>query len=359
MVVANSIVYITAFDASRVYLAAITDGKQLWRYQLLDLSSYIVALQVGGDAVYLATETAIYAVNARTGQALWQFHPEAPLRFSFNNDLVYADATLYFGTVEQVIALDAVSGKPRWSYRFSDNYQSAYSPFAPLLAAGSGLLYLFLTTSPYVAGPAVTALDARLGTVRWQIQELDATTLASFAAPLVGANGVLYRPLRSDVAALDAGTGSVLWTIPVGVPGQPRPIGMSLDAQRLYVTGGGWIQAFDLSTSHLVWSTKQLKGTAPSVGPVVSGGVVYVATRTTFTGYGHSLFGPPPRAPHWLYAFDAATGRLLRMLQDNDSSFEPDLLAADGTRLYVAGSRSFAAADATAQGKPDLYALGV
>jgi outer membrane protein assembly factor BamB len=272
---------------------------------------------------------------------------------------VYADATLYFSTDEQVVALDAVSGKPRWSYRFSANYQSPYSPYAPSLVAAPGSLYLFLSTSPYVAEAAVTALDARLGTVRWQIQETDATTFASFAAPLIGANGVIYRPIRTGVAALDAGTGSVLWTIPFGVPGQPRPTGMSLDAQRLYVTGAGWIQAFDLSTSRPVWSTKQLQGGAPPVRPVVSGGVVYVATHTTFTGYGHSIFGPAPRAPHWLYAFDAPTGRLLRMLQDNDSSFEPVFLAADGTRLYVAGSRSFAAADATAQGRPDLYALGV
>jgi outer membrane protein assembly factor BamB len=134
---------------------------------------------------------------------------------------------------------------------------------------------------------------------------------------------------------------------------------MALDARQLYVTGSGWAQAFDLATGKQVWSNAQLSGSMIRAGPVVSGGVVFIASGTTFTGYPRSLFGPSPRAPHWLYAFDAATGRLLRLLQDNDAAFEPTFLAANGARLYVAGSRTFLAGDATAQDEPNLYALGV
>lgn len=365
MVVSNGTVYLAAVDASRPYVAAIRGGAQLWRSQAPPPATYPVALRAGGDTVFLATTNPssswdIYAISATTGQMRWHYQSERRLQFNnADNDLVYRDGLLYLSSDEQVIALDAATGKPRWTYRYSDDPSSAYAPFAPVLVPGGGTLYLFLTTSPYVAGAAVTALDARQGAVRWRLQETNASTLAN-PPPVAADDGTAYRLVGQRVSALAGSTGAALWTVPVSVPGQPRPTGMTLDAWHLVVTGSGWIKAFDRETGQLAWSNERLAGSRVLTGPLASSGVVYVATLTPFTGYGYPLFfAPPPRSPHWLYAFDAATGHIVRMLQDSDSAFETTIIRADDEHLYVGGSRSFAAADESTRGGPLLYALGV
>lgn len=359
VVVVNGIVYVAAWSKPD-YVLAIQNGKQLWRYQTPDPAQNLTDFQAGGDAVYLAmttstapyTDNTIYALSARTGQELWRYHSA-----TFLSHLIYSHSLLYFSTLREIYALDARTGKLQWNYQFTDG--SPYSPFLfsdpSSLVAATGNLYLALWTRPYRAGTALLALDGRTGKVQWQLQEVGAKTFS-----LLVKNGVLYR--RSDiqnVSAFDANTGKTLWRIALNLPPSSSRYGMDADQNLLYLDEEGRLQAFDVNTGHLVWSSQQLEGRGFFIGPIVGNGVVYVGTEIPYTAYGHPFFGPPIRAPHWLYTFDAQSGKLIRMLQDNDSSFEPKVLALDNEHLYVSGSRSFLGADDTAEGMPELYALGV
>ena len=363
--VAGNIIFVRLANASSSDVAAVQGGKQLWRQTVAQSSDFIDGTCADGADVFVATDSSlgatgsrIHAFDARSGQSRWLFAAEAPLDGVIATArVVCANDMVYFSTRDQVQALDEATGKLLWRHRFTGDPKSAYGPFAPALVAGGGSVYLFLTTSPYVAGPAVTALDARTGTVRWQLQEVDASTLAAPVAPLL-ANEVIYRPLRSYIEALDVATGTRVWIASVSVLGRSNITGLSLDTRHLYVSGSGYTQALDLDTGQRVWQQSQLQGSQVRAGPVANGGIVYVATATPFTGYGHRLF-TPVRAPHWLYALDAANGRVVSMLQVNDASFEPTLIAADGDRLYVLGNRMFVGSDESASSKPDLYALGV
>ncbi|HEV7129612.1 MAG TPA: PQQ-binding-like beta-propeller repeat protein [Ktedonobacterales bacterium] len=402
MAVANGMVYLTVTGAARNFVAAIQNGRQVWRAQTADPPQYIRAIQVDGAAVVLVTDTAIYALNANTGQALWQYRAAEPIHLGVadgdlvyaagllyfstdeqiyaletstgqlawqyraaarihlgiaDGDLVYADGLLYYSTDEQVYALEVSTGQLAWSYRFSADSQSAYSPIAPVLVVGAGRVYLSLSTSPYVVEAAVTALDGRTGMVRWQVREEGASTITQ-PVLIVGDNGLLYRRVRDGVTALDATTGHVSWHIAVSAAGSYDSASMAADQQRLYLNVGGHIEAFDVSTGHLVWSSAALDGSRVMLGPMVSNGAIYVATATPVAPYGHALF-TPIRAPHWMYAFDASSGSIVRMPQENDATYEPEFLAVDETHLYVLGSRSFIGADESAKGEPELYALGV
>lgn len=365
MVVANGTVYTAAPELASNAVVAVQDGKQLWRYQTpgSDAGDLVIgAIQVGGDVVYVATYRVIHALNASTGQEIWQYHAETGIHLSgARNDLVYADATLYFTTSEQVCALDARTGQMQWTYRYTSDSASGYIPFPQTLVVASGSVYLSLITNSYAPQASLIALDSRTGTERWRLRDAATKAFMLLPSPIVTENGILYRATDRGIFALDTSTGNELWHLAAHLPQGSRTFSMSEDGHLLYVigmNGTGLLQTFDLSTGHPAWST-QVNGTTVTIGPTVSNGVLYVATFTPFTSYSRSLFGPPPSTPHWMYALDASSGRIVRMLQDYDPTFEPDVLAADDTHLYVAGSRSFVGGDNDANGEPDLYVLGV
>lgn len=374
MTVANGIVYLIAAGASGngLVVVAVRDGRRLWRYQMPDLTRNLSTWKVGGDAVYLAmatriapyTDNAIYAVNAHTGQELWQYRSETSI-----DHLASDNALLYFSTANEVHALDARTGKLQWSYQFSDG--SPYSPVEPSLVAASGNLYLALWTSPYRAGTSLLALDGRTGNVQWQLQEVGvrSSSLPGASSFLVE-NGVIYRPVNYSVpvpnakvgedqwhvtyqiSAVNATTGKELWQ---STESSSDSMGYNMHVARnlLYINGQNRIQARDLSTGHLVWSSGQLEGSDISIEPVVSNGVVYVATEERLAPWSRQY----PR--YWIYAFDAQSGKLVRMLEDADSSFRPGTVKADNEYLYVLGDRLLPGSDNPSGGKPELDALGV
>ena len=131
---------------------------------------------------------------------------------------------------------------------------------------------------------------------------------------------------------------------------------MKVVGRLLYLCEMEQIQAFALSTGHIVWNSK-LEGRV-SVGPVVGNGVVYVGTEIQVVGR-HMFSFSSSNSREWLYALDAQSGKLLRTLQDSDSSFKTEAMAVDNNHLYVLGSRSFVGSDDAARGKPQLYALGI
>jgi outer membrane protein assembly factor BamB len=354
--VVDGVVYVLSTNASGSWLTAIRDGTMLWRSQIPNAASYPGGLCISGGGAYVRTPTSIYAVDAHNGASLWQFESVAALDDAV--DTVACDgATVYAATRQQVQALDATTGKLLWSYEYTTDPTSAYSPFGPRLAADAGSLYLFLSTSPYVAEPAMTALEARHGSVRWQIEEKGAETGVYGVAPLVGANGVIYWLSGRNVVALAPTTGATLWNAAASTPEQAVASAVRLDADQLYVSGRGYLRVFDLNSGRLAWQT-QLPGTATQTELAVSGGVVYVATATLLTGR-HALFVPPPAPRFWLYAFDAASGRLVGKPQDNDTSFSSSFLAADATRLYALGLRTAGTAAPNGVDDAEVYALGV
>lgn len=374
MTVANGIVYLIATGASGngLVVVAVQDGRRLWRYQMPDLTRYLSTFQVGGDAVYVAmatriapyTENAIFAVNAHTGQELWQYHSTTSI-----DHLASENALLYFSTANEVHALDVKTGKLQWSYQFSNG--SPYSPVEPFLVATSGNLYLALWTSPYRAGTSLLALDGRTGNVQWQLQEMGVRSSAlPRASSFLVENGVIYRRVNYSVPVPDAKAGEDQWHVTYQVSAVNATTGkelwqstessshlsgydMHVAQNLLYTYGLKYIQARDLSTGQLVWSSGQLKGSDISIEPIVSNGVVYVATEERLAPWS------PQHPRYWIYAFDAQSGKLVRMLEDGDSSFRPGTVKADNEHLYVLADRLLPDSDNPSGGKPELDALGV
>ncbi len=368
MTVANGVVYMEGLHD----LVAIQNGKRVWRSQMPDHTQTLYSFQVSGNVVYLAINTmvapykenAIVALNAATGQELWQYRSMASLI-----QLASDQASLYFSTDQEVGALDRQTGTLQWQYRFSDG--SPYASYEPALIAASGQLYLALDTSPYRAGTALMAFDGRTGNVQWQVQERG-VSISSLpqASSFAVENGVIYRHVHVHVfvpnatsgedqwrdivtlVAVDATTGKERWQISLN-PSEADEWGVQVSQNLLYLFGQTIIQARDPSDGHLVWNSGPLKGNGIFLNPTISNGGIYIATMERLPPWS------PQHPRYWIYAFDAHSGKLVRMLEDGDDSFQPGSVKTDQEHLYVVGSQLRSGSEFLPVPKPELDVLGV
>src|SRR5204862_2123261 len=118
------------------------------------------------------------------------------------------------------------------------------------------------------------------------------------ATPLV-ARGVVYlQNMESDVYALRAGTGAVVWRR-LFHAGTPGPNGLALDGGALYGSTDTTVFALELSTGRVRWTHRILRRRESyvDIAPLAADGLVYTAT----TGYGPGTRGA-------IYALDEQTG---------------------------------------------------
>jgi outer membrane protein assembly factor BamB len=119
------------------------------------------------------------------------------------------------------------------------------------------------------------------------------------ATPLVSGGVVYLQDMESDVFALRASTGAVVWRRPFHA-GTPGPNGLSLDGGSVFGSTDTTVFALDAATGRTRWRHRILgpHESFVDIAPLAAGGLVYTAT----TGYGPGTRGA-------VYALDEKTGR--------------------------------------------------
>ncbi len=215
-------------------------------------------------------------VTTSGGQLLWRMTGDLPARGEHTFRPAYDSTTLYTvksAATGQIAAYDLQHGVPRWTTNLNDTLN--YAP--PLLPDGTML---------YVAGDhAIFALNSSTGALLWTAPHAARTLLLSGAHPL------LIAACADGLLALNPGDGSPLWTF--------------------------YGQAGKMTASGV-----------PSLTPTQ----FYQASATAATIYatGIAWKAPEIQPELWLYALDAATGKLhwSRQLAAN-------LLSADAGRVFT------------------------
>ncbi|MCA3254765.1 MAG: PQQ-dependent dehydrogenase, methanol/ethanol family [Alphaproteobacteria bacterium] len=156
-----------------------------WSHDI-DPTPSVLTQPVAADGVlYTAIGySVIHAFDGATGKLLWRYDPEVgkvagiKLRAGWGpRGIAYHDGTVFTATLEgRLIALDAKTGKPRWSVQTIDDPENA----------------LYITGPPYIVGDLV----------------------------LIGNGGAEYGPVRGYVSAYDRRTGKLAWRF-YTVPGKP------------------------------------------------------------------------------------------------------------------------------------------
>jgi outer membrane protein assembly factor BamB len=185
-----------------------------------------------------------------------------------------SNGMVYISTQEnKVFALDAASGRVRWSTQLGKN-NKAQNTIIPSPVVDSGMVYANAQDG------LLYALDARTGNIAWTYQAL------ALAGPAV-ANGVVYIGAKDGVlSALDAASGRERWSFQIKGGVTASPVAAN---GLLYVIGAGNLYALDAASGREQWTW----GVSEAYAPAVANGIVYLTTT-----------------PGDLYALDASTGQV-------------------------------------------------
>jgi serine/threonine protein kinase len=227
---------------------------------------------VEGDTVYFCTGDInktgkVYAVNAHTGQGLWDFQTQEYIRAKPS----VIEHTVYAHSEHAVYALDARTGQEQWSVTLK-------APLAARPAIASGIVFLNTELGHCYA------VDATSGTKLAKFTDVGEV----HAAITVDESAWCICSHEGEIYALDTRTGDIRWTLKVD-----RHItgGMLVKDGIAYIgSNSGYIGDSSRTNLHAInVATGKQRWTAPIMhevesSPVVAEGYVFVST------FGRELF---------------------------------------------------------------------
>lgn len=151
---------------------------------------------IGGQLVVVGNlfDPWVNAFNAQNGQPAWNY--TLPTNESLDVPASYANGVFYLSTNDGLIIAVSASGNTLWRTQLLDSPGYVSTP-----AIADGLIYV-----SYVSGLA--ALNATTGTVVWTNPNMGGTS----TAPVVSANGVVYDGGPFGLWAINSLTGTSIWS---------------------------------------------------------------------------------------------------------------------------------------------------
>jgi outer membrane protein assembly factor BamB len=254
-----------ASDGTALHAVDVTTGKARWTAPVEDA---VGRINVDGGRVYVGTVGGVIGFDAQTGSEVWRWDG-GPAEVPVGSGPI-VDGVGYFATRDgRVYAVELEGARVRWSMQTIGND----------VASGQVVGDTFFVSTNQADAPEpvgeIYAVDVHTGQVRWRFRAPSGLQIKE--GPLK--DGVLYANGRSDGiwALRDEGSrAGVVWN--VDAPESHWPLALVGDT--LYQARvDGSIGAYAASNGALLWETPAEGNWAG--GPIVSGGMVFVANDTT------------------------------------------------------------------------------
>lgn len=257
--VVNGVVYISATNGMLYALDAAT-GETVWEYEsgARTSSPVVVADGVvyGGSA-----DAALFALNAGDGSELWTVPDIQP-----SGALMVVDDVLYAGAADGTLYALDLDGNMVWQAPVGDVPLRSPALSEDMVYVGNeaGALHAFKRAT---GGPV------------WSFQ----TEGGGFTPTPMIANGVIYQTTADGsenyIYALDATSGEQLWRYEES--GNPGWFAGGTDGERLYIPcANGALYAIDATTGELVWQGQY--GDFANAAPAIVDDLVYFAGQDGF-----------------------------------------------------------------------------
>jgi outer membrane protein assembly factor BamB len=288
-------------------------GEQLWRRKLSINSTPAVVdgvLYVGGSG-RVGGPYRVAALSAATGATLWTFHTAWLIRSS----PAVVDGVVYVSSEDgRMYALDAATGHMVWGTQLEELFSVMSTP-----AVAAGIVYL-------QAGSNVVALDAGTGALVWQSDcHGEINSRIAVVDGVVYGTGFLGGSL-SYMCAWDAATGQPIWDVQIETGGVSDFVSdFVTDGRTIYGVASQTVFALDAGTGAEIW---QQDGGAGFSYLSLANGVLYVGENGAIFYHHRGLvnaFDPSTGALLWSDKLDAlrevaipviADGRLYLVTQD-------------------------------------------
>jgi outer membrane protein assembly factor BamB len=289
---ASPIVYdgkVYTLDAAGTVSAFNLSGGSVWRVSVTpagekDQEGFGGGLAADSGRIYVASGYGyVFALDARSGQKLWEKNVGAPVRMS---PTAAAERVFAVNTEGQLFCLSGSDGTELWKFRGLAERASMLSNSSPAVDGD-------VVVVPYPSGDVV-ALRVSDGQAIWSESLSRARTASSMAAmsdaarPVIDGGTVFAVGHAGRMVATSQKTGERLWSLTVPSIQAPWVAGESI----FVVDTTGQLMAITRRDGKIQWTTK-LPGSNTWSGPVLANNRLWLAS-----GKGQ------------LVAVDAVTGRL-------------------------------------------------
>jgi outer membrane protein assembly factor BamB len=295
---------VTAFD--------VASGSVVWHASMTpqtekDREGYGGGLAADNGRIYAATGFGqVIALDARSGNRLWEKNVDSPLRSS---PTAAGERVFVLSTEGQLYCLSGSDGAELWTFR-------GMTARASLLFNASPAIEGSIVVVPYPSGDLV-AVRVADGQVAWSESLSRTRTASSLTAmsdagrPAIDAGVAFAVGHAGRMVATTLKTGERLWTL--SVPGIQTP--WVAGGTVFVVDTGGQLMAITRGDGKILWTTK-LSGAKTWSGPVLAGGNLWL---TSSSGQ--------------LVSAEAATGKVLTTQDLGTAIFIAPVVA--GGRMFV------------------------
>lgn len=253
-----------------LYLLNSDTGQMLWKEEI-GQGGLASSPLFSGECIFGGSWTPYYHVyvwDRETGRRLWETQTgeiinRAPMILATENTLFFNTDPPLSAPADILSVMQAVSlpdFKPRWEQPLKGAVTSL-----PALSQEHNLLFVSLMESP-----ALLALDAKTGELRWR-QELDGKPVT---APLWGGGRVYLGTETGYLYSFIPTNGQLDWRYQIQNDQITRDL--ALAEQQLLITGEKYLYAFDLRELQVKW---RFRATQPLTAPVATQKHVYIGSE--------------------------------------------------------------------------------
>ena len=214
-------------------------------------------------------DRSFYAIDAATGKKKWSYEAGAGMASTNNSPLpirapILKNGTVYFVTEEGLHALDALTGKRKWLFETLQevpinkmNLGRKRTPAGPV--PGNGVIYL--TAWPFMRSDTpmksfLYAVDPESGKAKWatSVDDLDITEPVAVKGLVFVAthSSVLSSSRQATLYAINAADGQIKWKF-----GSEKNYGTSrllVSGNAIYFSTDKSASALELETGRQLWS---------------------------------------------------------------------------------------------------------
>lgn len=237
----------------------VKDLKLEWVWNMYEGASEPAPIVYNGVMYLINTSNIIQAIDAKTGDLIWEHHGGSETQEDMRNIAIYGDKIIHATTDARLMALDARTGEKIWETVIADSSKGFSNSSGPIVADGKIIMGQAGCATYIVENCYVTAHDVNTGERLWEFNPV--AHAESPGGDTWGGLDNLYRKGGETwiTGSYDPELNLTYWGTAQAKPWVPVSRHMSIHDAGLYTNS---TIALDVSTGNLAWHFQHVPGEA-------------------------------------------------------------------------------------------------